>query len=63
MRRVWDIFVYGIVVAGILVLTANANGANFVSSLGGAVTGFAGAITGRTVSSGKGTTSVSGTVG
>ena len=49
-RRVTDFFVYGIVVAGILVATANKNGANLVTSVGNVLTGFTGAITGRTVS-------------
>ncbi len=48
-RKLGDFLVYGIVVAGILVLTANANGAKFVESLGGVLTGFVGAVTGRNV--------------
>lgn len=51
-RRIGDFFVYGLVVAGILVLTANKNGANFVEQLGAVLTGFTGVITGRNVSTG-----------
>lgn len=59
-RRAGDFIVYGIVVAGILVLTANQNGSAFVESLGSVLTGFTGAVTGRTVS--VGSTKVSGKV-
>lgn len=48
-RRIGDFFVYGLVVAGILLLTANANGAGFVNALGNVLTGFTGAVTGRNV--------------
>lgn len=60
-RRIGDFFVYGIVVAGILVLTANPNGASFVNSLGNVLTGFTGAVTGRNVTT-SGGTSVGGKV-
>ncbi len=49
-RKVGDFLVYGLVVAGILVLTANKNGAGFINALGNVLTGFTGAITGRNVS-------------
>ena len=49
-RRVGDFFVYGIVVAGILVLTSTKNGASFVNALGNVIVGFTGTITGRNVS-------------
>ena len=48
-RRVGDFLVYSVVVAGILVLTAHKNGADFVNALGNVLTGFTGAITGRNV--------------
>lgn len=64
-RRAGDFLVYGVVLAGILVLTANPNGAGFVESLGSVLTGFTGAVTGRNVSFGSGgsATKISGKVG
>lgn len=53
MRRFWDFLVYGIVVGGIYVMTApKSQGPAFVSSLGGAITGFAQAVTGQSVTKG-----------
>lgn len=50
MRKMWDFLVYGIVVAGILVLTRpGSQGPSFVSSLGGAIAGFGQAVTGQKV--------------
>lgn len=59
-RRAGDFLVYSIVVAGILVLTANQNGSSFVESLGSVLAGFTGAVTGRNVTVGN--TKVSGRV-
>ena len=50
MRRAWDFLVYGIVVAGILVLTRpGSQGPAFVSSLGRTLTGFAQGVSGQKV--------------
>lgn len=50
MRRAWDFLVYGIVVAGILVLTRpGSQGPGFVSALGRAITGFAQGVSGQKV--------------
>lgn len=52
MQRFWDFLVYGIVVGGILVLTRpGSQGPGFVRSVGGALVGFAQAVTGQKVSS------------
>lgn len=51
MRRLWDFFVYGIIVAGILVLTRpGSQGPAFVASIGRALTGFAQGVSGQKVS-------------
>ena len=51
MRRFWDFLVYGIIVAGILVLTRpGSQGPGFISSIGGALTGFAQGVSGQNVS-------------
>lgn len=45
-----EFLVYGVIVAGILVLVRNgSNGAGFVKQLGGSVVGFIQAITGQKV--------------
>lgn len=50
MRRFYDFLVYGIIVGGIFVMTRpGSQGPKFVSSLGGALTGFAQAVTGQPV--------------
>ena len=54
MKAVRDFLVYGIVVAGILVVVRpGSQGAAFVKNLGGAAIGFVQGITGQTVTSGK----------
>lgn len=56
MRRFWDFLVYGIVVAGILVLTRpGSQGPQFVTSIGQGIVGFVLAITGSAGSYGGGT--------
>ncbi len=51
MRRAWDFLVYGIVIAGILVLTRpGSQGPSFVTAIGGALTGFAQGVSGQTQS-------------
>ena len=48
MRRFWDFLVYGIVVAGILVLTRpGSQGPGFITAIGGALTGFAQGVSGQ----------------
>ena len=50
MKHFFDYLVYGIVVAGILVLTRKGSqGPQFVKALGGSVTGFAQAVSGQKV--------------
>jgi len=50
MRRFFDYLVYGIIIAGILVLTRpGSQGPGFVKALGGSVTGFAQAVSGQKV--------------
>lgn len=51
MKALRDFLVYGIVVAGILVVVRpGSQGAGFVKSIGGAATNFVQAITGQKVS-------------
>lgn len=48
MKGLWDFLVYGIVVAGILVLTRpGSQGPAFVKSLGGSLVAFAQAVSGQ----------------
>jgi hypothetical protein len=52
VKGLWDYLVYGIVVAGILVLTRpGSQGPSFVRALGGSLVGFAQAVSGQKVSS------------
>lgn len=48
-NNVTDFITYSFLVAGILVLTANKNGANFVTSLSNGYTGIVQAVTGQQV--------------
>lgn len=51
MRRFWDFAVYGLAVAGVLVLTRpGSQGPGLVTSIGGALTGFAQGVSGQSVS-------------
>ena len=53
MKALRDFLVYGVVVAGILVLVRpGSQGAAFVKSLGGAAIGFVQGITGQKVTAG-----------
>lgn len=50
MRRMWDFAVYGIAVAGILVLTRpGSQGPSFVTAIGRALSGFGQAVSGQKV--------------
>lgn len=50
MRKFWDFAVYGIAVAGILVLTRpKSQGPGLVTAIGGALTGFAQGVSGQKV--------------
>lgn len=50
MKHFFDYFIYGIVVAGILVLTRKGSqGPAFVKAIGGSLTGFAQAVSGQKV--------------
>lgn len=50
MRRFWDFLVYGIIVAGILVLTRpGSQGPSFISAIGTSLTGFAQGVSGQNV--------------
>lgn len=53
MKALRDFLVYGVIVAGILVLVRNgSNGAGFVTALGKAATGFVQGISGQKVTAG-----------